>query len=321
MALAVASAFFARSHFTPGSRASGDSRSEQRIVARVGDDVITVEDFMAVWRKRAPEMADEVPQRVSAVMEDLVRHELLFAEASSTGFTDRDDIQAAWKAFVVRRFLDDRSASTPPSNDIDDAAMADYLKANAPKFTSPERRRFAIITFPASSSPTPEVRAEREQELARIREQSLAERAVTQDFGSLASRYSSHPGSRRNGGDVGWLTRAQAERAWPAAVVEAAFALSDPGDISHLVPTAEGGYLVKLMERQEGRLASLDSVRERIRREIVRTREEQADASMLREIRSHHRVETHPETLQALKLPLADAQRSMAQRPPSVSLP
>lgn len=321
LAIAGAAAYVVRSRTSVTVPPSAIADGERRVVARIGDTVITEADFLAAWRKRSPSTQEEVAGQVSTVLEDLVRHELLFAEATRTRFIEREDVRTAWKALVVRRFLDDRSSSTNATKDIDDAAIADYLRENAAKFTSPERRRLAVITFSKPPTATPERDAEREQEVVRIRDQAVAEQASTRDFGGLASRHSSHPGSRRNGGDVGWLTRAQAERAWPAAVVETAFALSDPGEVGPLVSTEEGRYLVKLIERQEGRLASLESVRERIRRELMRTREEQAEASMLSEIRSRHRVETHPERLRSSDLSVASPEQTLAQRPPSIPTP
>ncbi|RMF57120.1 MAG: hypothetical protein D6748_11885 [Calditrichaeota bacterium] len=66
-----------------------------------------------------------------------------------------------------------------------------------------------------------------------------------EDFATLASQYSEDPGSRRNGGDLGWVSRGTFVREFE----EAAFALK-PGEISDIVQTQFGFHIIQLLDRQ-----------------------------------------------------------------------
>ncbi len=297
--------------------------TDPKILARVGDALITESDLLAAWAKKPPFSNTDASQHAAVVLEDLIRRELYFAEATRTRFTEREDVRAAWKRWVTSRFREELESALPASQSVEDAAIEAYFQDHAAQFTAPERRRLAIIRIgpsPVSREGKPE---ELEPRIARVRELAVSQAAAARDFGDLAAIHSSHLSSRRNGGDVGWLNRAQAARTWPAAVVEAAFLLAAPGDISPIIPTDEGWFLLKLVERQEGQLASLDSVRERIRRELGQSRKAEAETALLDELRSRHRVEIHTERLSAMEDPRAThpPESFHAQRPPSLPAP
>ena len=280
-------------------------------VVRVGDLGISKREFLAERRKVPPTVPDD------ELLERMTRRLLLFAEARRTGFDRSEEMQEAWRALVSSRFEEAQDAARKGAAEISDADIEACYRQQADHFAPPERRHLALIQVARPANAAPESRAEREREASAVREQAVAGRTVHRDFGELAARHSFHPSSRRSGGDVGWLTRAQAERAWPASVVEAAFALTSPGDISPIVATEEGWYLIKLMEGPDRRPASLDSLRERIRRELARTREAEAQDARFRELRARHGVETHSD-----RLPVAaPAAPSLAQRPPELSAP
>ncbi len=65
------------------------------------------------------------------------------------------------------------------------------------------------------------------------------------DFGELANKYSDDPGSKNNGGDLGFVKRGK----FLAEFEAAAYALS-PGELSDVVETAFGYHVIQLMERR-----------------------------------------------------------------------
>ena len=78
--------------------------------------------------------------------------------------------------------------------------------------------------------------------LAGIRKQILA----GEDFATLAGIYSEDPGSKDNGGELGFVNRGSLDPAFEAA----AFALKNPGDVSEIIESQFGYHIIQLIERR-----------------------------------------------------------------------
>jgi len=77
-------------------------------------------------------------------------------------------------------------------------------------------------------------------------EQILARARAGEDFATLAKQYSADPGSKEQGGDLGWFGRGTMVKPFE----EAAFALQ-PGQISDIVETPFGLHIIKVEERRK----------------------------------------------------------------------
>lgn len=285
-------------------------------VARVGEAFITEEDLRAASRRSGG--AD-----VTNALEVLLRRELYFLEAQRTGFGDREEVRAAWRAFLASRYEEARLAAREPAAALTEEDLAHYYEAHREEYLSPERRHLAILFLPLSAPADAAHRTALEAQARTLHDQAVAEARQSPGLGDLAAKHSAHRASRFVGGDVGWMTRAQASRAWSGPVVDAAFALTQPAEVSRPIATEDGWYLVKLIEQQPAQAPPLDQVRDRLRYELARARAAEAQEAELAELRAQHPVEIHPDRLAQVAWPdgRAVATRHSTSPPPTLPAP
>lgn len=127
------------------------------------------------------------------------------------------------------------SAQTAPSDDVLRKMYNDNLK----QYTTQEERRAShiLIASPADASPADHAKAKAKAEalLAQLKQNP-------NDFAKLASQNSEDPGSKANGGDLGFFAR----DAMVKPFADAAFALKAEGDISDVVKSDFGYHIIKL---------------------------------------------------------------------------
>jgi len=82
------------------------------------------------------------------------------------------------------------------------------------------------------------------------------------NFAELAKKYSDDPGSKTNGGDLGFIVRGQTVKEFEAS----AFSLK-ANEISNLVKTEFGYHILQLLEKQEPRLQPFEEVRDQLKAE------------------------------------------------------
>jgi peptidyl-prolyl cis-trans isomerase D len=139
--------------------------------------------------------------------------------------------------------------------------VENYYQNNPEKFGQPKRVKVRHILI-KSDSKDPEALAK-----ARKKAESIREEAVKgKDFAQLAKQYSEDPGTKDQGGDLGYITRGQVVPEFE----EAAFSLK-AGGISNVVQTPYGFHILKVDEIQEARVEPLEKVKDQIQT-LLRTR-------------------------------------------------
>ena len=135
------------------------------------------------------------------------------------------------------------------ANPITDEDVQAYYDENISYFTTPESFTASHILL-MDADHTPERRAEIEAILERIQD--------GEDFAELAKEFS-EDGSAENGGDLGTFYAGN----MVAPFEEACLALR-PGEVSGIVETDYGYHIIKMFERGDAVVASLEDSREEI---------------------------------------------------------
>lgn len=90
------------------------------------------------------------------------------------------------------------------------------------------------------------------------------------DFADLARQFSTDPGSKEQGGDLGFFVRGQMVPPFE----EAAFGLK-PGEVSQPFETQFGWHIVKVIARRERELPPYEAIKERVRAAVVHSKAQQ----------------------------------------------
>jgi peptidyl-prolyl cis-trans isomerase SurA len=137
---------------------------------------------------------------------------------------------------------------------IRDEAVKEYYEKNKKDFGSTEKVRISGIFLtrkrPGDSGEMMEIQRKGEEILSRIR--------AGEDFGELAKAFSDGPAAS-TGGDLGVFHLDQLE----PQLVKMIEMLKE-GSVSGLIPRQNGIQILKLVEKQEGKIRPLDEVRDAI---------------------------------------------------------
>ena len=198
-----------------------------------------------------------------------------------------------------------------------DAELQAFFKQNAAKYAQaiPEARKIQYIAFTATNlpqAPTPVTDAQVQQyyqehlkdyqidEQVKVRhiliavsaqdpKDDAAAKAKAQgildqlhhgaDFANLARQYSDDPGSKTQGGELGWIKHGVTVPEFD----QAAFSLQ-PGQTSGLVRTKFGYHIIQTEEKQVAHTRPLDEVKPEITATLTRQNESQADQAYAQQL-------------------------------------
>jgi parvulin-like peptidyl-prolyl isomerase len=115
--------------------------------------------------------------------------------------------------------------------------------------------------------------------------------------------YSEEATSRFKGGDIGWMQSGEMSYRWPSSVVQAAFALQSVGDVSPVIETEDGFYLLMKLDSRDTLVRPLDeSLRASIRRKLFNQKRTELTQSIQAEWGVDTPVQVNKEALSQLNL-------------------
>lgn len=148
----------------------------------------------------------------------------------------------------------------------DKLLLDDYLDREAKKAATPEAAKALYDQTAKAMKPEEEVRARHVLVESEDEAKKIAQRIKGgEDFAKVAAEVSKDPGSKTEGGELGWFTK---ER-MVAPFAEAAFKLS-VGQVSDPVKTQFGWHVIKLEEKRTKPVPTFDEMKEQIDQYLVR---------------------------------------------------
>lgn len=268
-----------------GSPAGPAPAKPGTVVARVDGKEITVTDVQQRINALDPysKARFSSPEQRKKFLENLVRFEVLASEAQKRGYDRDPDVQRVLKNQMIEVFLRKELDDKLKAEEISDAEVAQYYRDHEAQFRQAEQVRVSQILV--------KDRALADKVAAEVRTQGKTDAG----FRALVSKYSEDVDSKELGGDLTFLDRKSTQ--FPPALIEAAYALKEVGDVSPPVASDKGFHVVKLTQRRAGFTRPIEAVAGEIRRLILRDRRAKKMDEMVAQMREKLKVEIYEDQL------------------------
>lgn len=239
------------------------------VLAVVDGQPITVERLRAEMVLRGGDAAFATPAQRRALLDEIIRVEVLASNARKEGYADRPDVRRTMDQLLADRYAHDAIDQPLAGLTVTDAEIDAYYRAHPAEFTVPRSARVALIAIGVPPDVTAEQREALRQRAQQARTLALAQPPGV-DFGDLASEYSDDPTTRERGGEVGWITDGGDHPPLDPAVVATIFGPKGEEEIPPVIETASAFYVVKLIEQRPGAARPLHEMRDAIRQQLIR---------------------------------------------------
>jgi peptidyl-prolyl cis-trans isomerase C len=244
----------------PGPRATPPTVEARDVLAQIGARTITTKDLddQVARMTAAGRALYATPNQKRRLLRNLVRFEILAAEARSRGYDADPEVQQMLKnqmiAVLFQKEVDDKITAAA----VSEADVQRYYGEHASAFRQGEAVRVSEVLT--------RDRAQADKVAAKAR--SAKDRAAA--FQELVTKFSDDEASRTRAGDLGFVDAATVGQ--PRALVEAALRLKDPGEISPVVESEKGFHVLMLAEHRPLSTRPLAEVAGDIRQLVVNER-------------------------------------------------
>lgn len=291
-------------------------KNGSEILARVGSLEITVERFTQEMVRRGgsnPEKLDK-----GALLEEMIDYETLLVKALEAGLDQDPEVVRSYRNVLVGKFRQLELVPKIERTTVSDEEIRAYYEKNLDRYTRPAGIRLALLYLKTHPSMSAEKSARLQDRMTEAREKAL-QSFNGSGFGSLAVHYSEDQATRYRGGDIGWVEEGRSRYRWDPRVMAAGFSLEKPGDVSEIITTETGLYLVKLMDRRKPVVKSQESVKERIRHKILLEKRKQIEKRFFEEMRAATTITVYQDNLDRVEPPASRGPAPEEPKPPGIN--
>jgi peptidyl-prolyl cis-trans isomerase C len=239
--------------------AKAQAQVQEKVVAKVNGKTITEADMQLAEAEIGNELGSIPPEARRRVILEYVIENQLFADAaeaaklgSGAAFEERMNY---WRRRALREYYFEAELKNSVS-DADAKKFYDQQVGSA-KAQEEVRARHILVDNEA------------------LAKELQARIAKGEDFVALAKEHSKDPGSKDDGGDLGYFSKGQMVPVFE----ETAFALK-PGEVSAPVKSQFGWHIVKVEDRRQRGAPPFDSIKDRIIASMIHRKAQQVAADL-----------------------------------------
>ena len=219
------------------------------VVATVGGETVTEADIAFAAEDLQQELSQMPPEDRKAFLLTVLIDMKVMAKAARDAQMDQTDIFKRRLSYLEERAL--RRA---------------YFSERIAAGVTPEAVQAAYDAFVATFQPQEEVRARHILVATRADADAIkAELAAGASFEQLAAAKSTDPSAAQNGGDLGYFSRGMMVKPFE----DAAFALTEPGQISEPVESQFGWHVIRLEEKRPTQPPTIEQLGPQLQQQVM----------------------------------------------------
>lgn len=288
-----------------GSQSAAAIGEADRPIAVIGSVNVTEKDLKAEMEKGGFGLSGrfERPEQREALLEEMVRSEVLYAMALRDGYDRKTSIVDALKRLIINQYRQDNLEPEVAKISVTEDEIQAFYNERISDFSTPQLVRAAVIEISVPAKASDEKRAELLKRAEDAREEAMALDRATLSLGSVAVKYSDDQVSRYRGGDTGLMKRGDAVVRWGNEMTDTIFSLREPGQVSPVIVSPGGYHIVKLMETKENVSRPLAEVKELIRSRLFFEKKVQKEKEFYGKLATALKVEINRELLGKMQPP------------------
>lgn len=269
----------------------------ERVVAVVGPQAITVDELQEQVNRESAFVRARygAPEKLKEYLDNLVRFEVLYQEAKRRGYENDPDIVRIYKQQMVSRLLQKDFEPQHDPMQIPEDAVRQYWESHKEEFHEPEKVRAAHILVT-----TPKALEAATKAIDSFRNKANKEA----DWAQAVKTFSEDMGSKPVAGDLGWLTRDKKVK--EVEVIERAFAMTTPGEISEPVASVSGHHFIRYLGRKPQVERSYDEAAKAARVAFFKKMREEALSQWVAGLRGKTQIEKFEDNLAKVKVDTSD---------------
>lgn len=304
LALAAVVAALAGCPSSNGSSSGTRSDPPGEPIAKVAGTTITVEQIQKRLDEQSPFVRVRYtdPEKKKEFLDSQVRFEVLAAEAFARGMDKDPEVLEATKKIIVQKLTRDEFDGRVKLADVTDADLQKYFDEHKADYQKPEMARVSDIAVAFGPDADSKAKAKKTAEEA---QKKAADKVKLEDrnwFKELAAQYSTDETTKRAGGDLRYLTAAEAEEKLGKAGSDWLFGGETLNEVSPVLEGKEAFHVLKRTGKRKEITRSFDQVKNQIKNVVYREKRTAAFDSFVNELKQKHGVKVYEDKLDKVKV-------------------
>jgi hypothetical protein len=269
------------------------------LIAIVGGQKIFVSDLEKEMERRGGKRLHQIDKNV--LLEEMILRCAMIEQALKSGIDKQPDFIRMYQNLLIGQYK--KQYLKPQIDGVDFTAeeVRSYYTNHIEEYTQPAKARFAVIYMKIHSKMTDDRKKTVMNRMIEARE-SASKQNHGRGFGPIAVKYSEDQVTRYKGGDIGWVNKNRPYR-WDKKILDAGFALKKINDISDIISTEQGLYIVKLLDQRPSKVIPFNKVKIRIRHKEILEKRKQVEKDFTDDVRHKTPVTIYHKALDRINLP------------------